>query len=460
MSVIGSFGISKTALKMHSRSLEAISSNIANVNTEGHKAGEIRYNEMVTANYQTPKFHGVNGFYQQFVTAEGDLQATGNFMDLALSGRGMFITSSEAETQETTIELTDNGRMQLIQDTVEGSEGSEDSFEYYLGDMKGNYVLGWPYDSASESYTTGEDIASLQRILMDKSDMFYEATATDTLSIDANLSAEATDGTYAPNGDVITEPDNYNFYFDIYDGSGPSDPIDGSNDDVQSLTTSFTKLSGTNQWQLDYSVENGTLDQAPITVTFNADGSLARMEVNTSDDPDNPVYESIIDEDFNQALSVTWDTSPDTAQTINVNWSDLTQYGEIGSFVNNYTANGNVQGDLSTHRFDEDGVVYGVYDNGLSKPIAKLAVGDVIAMDSLTRLDATHFSLNDDTGDLRLYQIDATDRVSLTPEYYELSTSDINQEFTKMIVVQRAYSSAATTLRTADEMMQTVVQIK
>mgnify|MGYP002265835324 CR=1 FL=1 len=42
----------------------------------------------------------------------------------------------------------------------------------------------------------------------------------------------------------------------------------------------------------------------------------------------------------------------------------------------------------------------------------------------------------------------------------ESSTVDIGQEFTSMIVVQRAYSAATKIISTADEMLEELVRIK
>ena len=42
----------------------------------------------------------------------------------------------------------------------------------------------------------------------------------------------------------------------------------------------------------------------------------------------------------------------------------------------------------------------------------------------------------------------------------EASTVDIGEEFTDMIVVQRAYSAATRIISTADEMLEELVRIK
>lgn len=48
----------------------------------------------------------------------------------------------------------------------------------------------------------------------------------------------------------------------------------------------------------------------------------------------------------------------------------------------------------------------------------------------------------------------------ITPEALESSTANVEESFSKMIVVQRAYSVNASAFTTADEMLQLLVDLK
>ena len=55
---------------------------------------------------------------------------------------------------------------------------------------------------------------------------------------------------------------------------------------------------------------------------------------------------------------------------------------------------------------------------------------------------------------------DASRRATFVPLAFEISNVDITKEFTRMIMVQKAYNSSATVFRTIDEMVQTSRDLK
>lgn len=441
------------ALNATSKALGVISNNIANVSTEGYKAGDIRYSDLVNPASSGKKqvLAGVMADSKRNLVNDGVLVTAGSTMDIALRGRAMFVTSADQEVTNSSIELTDNGRLQLKQDP--NGADADGNMKYYLANMKGNYMLGWPYDLATETFIIGAGIDSLEPIIAQSDDLFYEAIPTDSLKISANLDAAAT---------AATQPaaaSSYTMTFKLYDGTGPTDSLTGAQDDIQSLSSTFTKLDGINLWGLDFALTGGTIEQPSLQVKFDSYGKIESINKNTSTDPAIETWENAVDDGFVLPVDITWDGA-DAAQTVNIDWAKLTQLGTIGNIVNDYSVNGNLQGNLTGYKFDDNGVFSGEFDNGLRRPISKLAVGDTVAMDSMTPLKGAHYRTNEASGDLVLYEIDKTDRASLVPDYYETSTVDINAEFTNMIVVQRAYSSAATALRTMDEMLQTANQIR
>ena len=474
MSLAAMLATSVQALYGHSQALGTIGSNIANVSTEGHKARETQFRDMVGPDrgaYQG--FYGLTAQDRPFIQQDGLFETVNNPLDIAVNGRGMLVTSTEFDQVNETIELTDAGRLRPLVSEEDGTddEGNATTTErVHLVDLKGNYALAWLWDPETDDFNVGEGIDSLSPVDIGTDANIYEATATNKIDMTAVLPADSSAG------DEINPADEFAITLGIYDGL---DTID-TPDTFQTVTFNFTRLpddpdiEGSYEWQMSLSAEGGTVNSNDYIVAFDGDGNLFYVEeVLPEDSEEEPLIliEETADEttedteeeetgvDFTIPLSITWD-GQEEATEISFDIDELAMRGDMTPGLVDYDIDGNFYGILTSYGFDEFGVLTGNFSNGQSRPIAKMAIGDVIAMDSLTPVTMTHYALNENTGDLRLYDLKTTDRAKIIPNYYETSTADLNDEFTNMIVVQRAYSSAATAMRTVDEMMKTAYQIK
>ena len=474
MSLAAMLATSVQALYGHSQALGTIGSNIANVSTEGHKARETQFRDMVGPDrgaYQG--FYGLTAQDRPFIQQDGLFETVNNPLDIAVNGRGMLVTSTEFDQVNETIELTDAGRLRPLVSEEDGTddEGNATTIErVHLVDLKGNYALAWLWDPETDDFNVGEGIDSLSPVDIGTDANIYEATATNKIDMTAVLPADSSAG------DEINPADEFAITLGIYDGL---DTID-TPDTFQTVTFNFTRLpddpdiEGSYEWQMSLSAEGGTVNSNDYIVAFDGDGNLFYVEeVLPEDSEEEPLIliEETADEttedteeeetgvDFTIPLSITWDGQEEPTE-ISFDIDELAMRGDMTPGLVDYDIDGNFYGILTSYGFDEFGVLTGNFSNGQSRPIAKMAIGDVISMDSLTPVTMTHYALNENTGDLRLYDLKTTDRAKIIPNYYETSTADLNDEFTNMIVVQRAYSSAATAMRTVDEMMKTAYQIK
>lgn len=71
----------------------------------------------------------------------------------------------------------------------------------------------------------------------------------------------------------------------------------------------------------------------------------------------------------------------------------------------------------------------------------------------------TLFAITEGSGALELKEADLTGQVNFVASALESSTVDLGNEFTRMILTQRAYSTAATAMRTVDEMVKTATDL-
>ena len=81
-------------------------------------------------------------------------------------------------------------------------------------------------------------------------------------------------------------------------------------------------------------------------------------------------------------------------------------------------------------------------------------------LSGLTPLTATSFAVSTTSGPIRLLEADQTAFANFTPQALENSTVVLADEFTKLIIIQRAYSSAAQTIQVIDEMFQIATRLK
>lgn len=208
-----------------------------------------------------------------------------------------------------------------------------------------------------------------------------------------------------------------------------SDNYDGSN-----LSLIFKKIEGQpNAWNLSFELEDGTALGNTDTVIFNADGTIESPE--------------------NIDVSLTWNDG--STSNVDIDISKMTQFG-MNSEIVNIQQNGFSSGNLVALRFNNDGVLSAKYSNDNEISIAKLAVAGFVAPENLTSYNTTLFEANGEVGNE--YYVDTQNII--VPEAVEASTVNLEEEFARMITVQRAYSLNAQSLTVNDEMLSLLVDLK
>lgn len=414
------FSAGVQALKAQSQAIGAISDNISNSTTVGYKTSEVRFQELVTQPRQAidrpPTYSGVQTHVFQFLEREGTVARSDDLVDGALVGRGFYVTRTGPN--EGDFELTDAGDFGR---TLIDNGGTE---EVYLTDLKGNFVMGWPAD-VNGVVTPGTDLGGLRPIRVDTDSLPSSAQATDSVRLAVNLdNTTPTGGTYT----VATT---------VFDGTGGADGVGDGRD----ITYTWTKTANPNEWTVTVGAPvNGsvTAPAAPIPVTFGADGRIVTPT--------------------NIPVSVTW-TNPAAANTIDVSLAGSTQYN-LPSTPLNVDVNGNDEGQFVELVLRENGNLVARYSNDIVRTIARVAAGNVPSPGSLSAVQGTHYAINDRSGPIELIDIASTSQLAIVPNAVEQSTTDIGNEFGKLIIAQSAYSSAATAVRTVDEMSQTATRLK
>ncbi|MBP5856012.1 flagellar hook-basal body complex protein [Marivibrio halodurans] len=420
------FGAGISALQAQSRKFDTIRGNIENQTVPGYKAADVRFQDMVATRgeQRTEQLLGVRARQQVFLGKEGEIIPTGNRFDGAITGSGFFVTRPSFENNGDVV-LTDAGAFNETLVNVDGEE------RVYLTDLAGNFLLGYNADPATGQYTVDTSSANaLEPIEVTRERALSVAQPTTVLSLRGNLSPDTEVGK--------TEQ----FTFTVLDGTGDADGLG----DEQLLNFNFTKTANPDEWDLEITAPNGAVSQPtnqPMRVVFNADGEIESIGGASG---------------FNFDVAATWDNSQ-AQSTIAVNLGRFSQYQAVTS-IETVNVDGNSDGFLTDVYFGDDGKVMGDFSNGISRAIGQLALGDVVAPERLSVLDDNHYRLTANSGDLNLYDFTTSNRAAFQGFALEQSTTEISEEFTNLIVTQRAYSSAAQTIRTVDEMMQTATNLK
>jgi len=145
--------------------------------------------------------------------------------------------------------------------------------------------------------------------------------------------------------------------------------------------------------------------------------------------------------------------------TFALNVDNMTQFGS-GFLAENYSHNGLASAHMRSVNFDDTGRVIGSFTDGTTRAIYKLPLAIFQNPNQLEMLNGMVFKETSDSGSPEEIFADTSQRATFVPLAFEISNVDLTTEFTRMIMVQKAYNSSATVFRTVDEMVQTGRDLK
>ena len=397
-----------SGLNASSRNLDVIGHNIANANTVGMKASRAEFGELYASSINASG--GINSgigvtvatVSQQFT--QGNITVTGNDMDVAINGSGFF----EVQKPDGSMAYTRAGMFKL------DNQGN-------IITNSGAALMGYPTDgdgvrTAFESQPltlpTGGPIPARQSTAI---------TAEFNLDARAPIAAAAVPPT--PFG-------TYSTSLNAFDAQGIEVPV----------TFVFEKVAN-NQWNV-YTGVNGA-DPAlsvPFPVNFMPDGSL---------DPATVIPQ----------LQLASPNDPAQVFNVDINFDDVTQFGTDFA-VSNLSQDGYRPGELTSLGIGEDGVIVARYSNGQSQAAGQIALVNFRNVQGLSP-----------TGDGNWVQTAASGQPiagapgegkfgSLKSGAVEDSNVDLTGELVNMMTAQRAYQANAQTIKTQDQVMSTLLNMR
>ncbi len=286
-------------------------------------------------------------------------------------------------------------------------------------------VLETAIEANDPQFATGASTARLRRA--DTTTDGANFSTVDTLVLDTLSSGAYTiqfSSGFANSGGATTLPENTN------DTSQPTDASGSTLDDQSTFS-----IDKTSALVFDSSGLPSAINIAEIEMLGFANGAA-----NFDDDPAN--------------------TDQITLDFGTVGIADgLTQFGDefTPGFIEQ---DGSQFGTFAGITVSDDGLVTALFDNGETRPVFKIPIATFVNVNELGSRTGNVFNSTQASGDPTLRSANSGPAGAITQSALEASTVDIGEEFTKMIVVQRAFSAATKIITTADEMLDELVRLR
>jgi len=301
-------------------------------------------------------------------------------------------------------------------------------------------------NSLTYTFTTGEveDTAGTDRVI-------YRDGPLDRVLADLEKAIETNDPDFSGASVIVRASDSPNNNTLVL-----ASKTDGSNYTVvtSGLTTAPTEPDGT-------STVAGSIYTAASTITVGTEPAISF----SSDGLPNAfnVVELDIRNFANGAANMDDDAA--NAKQITLDFGTLTEANGMTQFGSSFTPvfinqNGSRFGTFAGVSISTDGLVTALFDNGETRPIFKLPVATFVNVNGLESRTGNAWNATEQSGDFTLRTADNGPAGQTIQGTLEASTVDIGEEFTEMIVVQRAYSASAKIISTADAMLEELLRVK
>lgn len=148
-----------------------------------------------------------------------------------------------------------------------------------------------------------------------------------------------------------------------------------------------------------------------------------------------------------------------TPVTVNSDFSSIKSLA-ASSTAKMTSQNGFPAGTLSSFGIDQNGVVVGLYSNGVTKNLGQVAVATFTNAAGLDNIGGNLAQISPNSGAPSIGAANADGRGSINSGYLEQSNVDISTEFTDLIITQRGFQANTKIVTTVDEMLQELLNIK
>jgi|Deesub1362A_J573_1020465.scaffolds.fasta_scaffold00118_28 flagellar hook protein FlgE len=418
-----------SGLDAYSQAMSVIGNNIANVNTVGYKASRISFEDILSQSLvggsgQLQVGRGVQVNSIQRLFSQSSFQTTSSATDLAIDGDGFFIVNHEGANY-----YTRAGQFIL------NAEG-------LLVNPRGYVLQGWALDS------NGDVAGNLQDINLAGISSAPEQTSNIQIYVNLDVNASILDpvaNPWDPTDPVNTS--NFSTTLTVYDALGNGHQV----------SIYFRKVTDT-QWDWHAVVDQGELsggtsgvnqEVAAGTLSF-TDGRLASETTIT------PFSVQFFGTSGPQTVSFDFGESLAEGGT----GLDGTTEFAGGSTVRFLSQDGYAQGSLVSIQIDNDGTISGLFSNGKSRPLYRVALARFTSPWGLISTGGNLFMESTQSGPPIIGEAGSSGLGRINSNSLELSNVDLAHEFVEMIKTQQAFQANSRVITTTDQILQELVNLK
>ena len=447
-------------LKTHQTRMDVIGNNIANVNTVAYKSQSATFQELMYQNTQNASAAneatgrgGINAkqiglgsslaAINTNITQSGSSQSTGNAFDVQISGDSFFIVSDGAQNH-----FTRAGAFYV------------DGVGNLAMTSNGYNVMGWqPNEDGSD-------------VLVDTVSPLKIMSAENLTSAPVQTTKAYLDGVIDKNDSNVTSSTGRLVNVSVYDNLGYSYIVQLAIKQVYDTTTTPQKpkdgeytiepaklIDSTGKTLFDSGITPGTGDPKVelnnTSLIFNTtNGTIDNPSING--DKEAPITLKITGIDAFGA-----DISIDLANLkMYDNKGTSTVAGHYGD-VQGRNA-GRKKGALSGVAIQQDGKIYGSYDNGTSKLLGQIAVASFANASGLEKIGDNLYDTTQNSGEFDGIGKDITSdgAGAMKTGVLEMSNVDLSAEFTEMITTQRGFQANSRIITVSDTMLEELINLK
>jgi len=434
-----SFQQGLSGLNAASKSLETIGNNVANASTVGFKGSQAQFAD-VFANSLTGAGGSqvgigtkVGAVVQQFT--QGNITASNNPLDIAINGGGFFRMSNGG-----TITYSRNGQFQLDREGyVVNTSGSR--LTGYTADVRGVLSTGAPAE-----------------LNIRTTDLAPQATARVATQLNLDSRSRQLD----PADFDVTNPTTYT--------SSSSVSIFDSLGNPHIFQMYYINTTTPGEWEVFASLDGVMLppddptNPVPLgTLVFDSDGAIdtaattpALLGITGSE------ISIDLDDVATELSTVSGNTVVNSATsplTFLMNFTGSTQYGAPFG-VTRLVQDGYTSGRLSGFVIGTDGMITGRYTNGESATLGQVVLANFTNPNGLQPLGNNVWAESSGSGPALVGPPTSGGLGTLQASAVEDSNVDLTAELVNMITAQRVYQANAQTIKTQDQVLQTLVNLR
>ncbi|HCB2513565.1 flagellar hook protein FlgE [Citrobacter freundii] len=426
------FSQAVSGLNAAATNLDVIGNNIANSATYGFKSGTASFADMF-AGSKVGLGVKVAGITQDFT--DGTTTNTGRGLDVAISQNGFF----RMVDSNGSVFYSRNGQFKLDENRN-------------IVNMQGLQLTGYPATGTPPTVQQGANPApiTIPNTLM-------AAKSTTTASMQVNLNSTDKLPTKTPFNPSDADSYNKKGSVTVFDSQG----------NAHDMNIFYVK-TGPNKWDVytqDASV-TGSVATKNAVMNFSANGTLTSVN-NYVEEPVDPLDPTgpkhLVEGPANAQPQIQISTGTiNGAVPANFSLSFLNSMQQ-NTGANNIVAtsqNGYKPGDLVSYQINNDGTVVGNYSNEQQQILGQIVLANFANNEGLASQGDNVWAATQASGVALLGTAGEGNFGKLTNGALEASNVDLSKELVNMIVAQRNYQSNAQTIKTQDQILNTLVNLR